>query len=153
MWPAIHSTLLELVPGNAFFCESKGVISIPTYSEVIGKKVCNGIVSQKLCTPSSGNRRNHGNCVFSCIFVLKSICYSFIMLNSEINLLYRLKISMLSNCAGDFSFATQRYIFGSRYTQWRLHQCFELTRNLMTSHCIHLLPLSFLNSLLRSFMS
>lgn len=50
-------------------------------------------------------------------FFLKSICYSFIMVNFEINLLYRLKISMLSNYAGVFSFATQRDLFGSRYAQ------------------------------------
>lgn len=153
MWPAIYnSTLLEFVPRKAF-CESKGVISIPTYSEVIGNTVCNGVISQKLCTLSSGNRRNQGNCVLSCIFVLKSICYSFIMLNFEINLLYRLKISMLSNYAGVFSFATQRDLFGSRYAQWWLHHCFEFRRNLMTSHCVRLLPLPLLNSLLRSFMS
>lgn len=54
------------------------------------------------------------------------------MLNFEINLLYRLKINMLSNYADDFYFATQRDMFGSRYTQWWLHHCFEFTRNLMT---------------------
>lgn len=118
MWPAIcNSTLLEFVPGKAF-CESKYVVSIPVYSEVMET-----LYAMELCTLSSGNRRNQSNCVLTCIFVLKSICYSFIMLNFEINLLYRLKISMLSNYAGDFSFATQRDLFGS-ITQWWLHHCF-----------------------------
>lgn len=58
------------------------------------------------------------NCVLSCIFVLKSICYSFILLNFEFNLLYRLKISMLSNYDGGFSSETQIAMFGRRYTQW-----------------------------------
>lgn len=109
------------------------------------------IVYSELCQ----QEKPRCNCVLSCIFVLKSICYSFIMLNFEINLLYRLKISMLSNNAGDFSFATQRDVdmFGSRNTQWWLHHCFEFTRNLKTSHCVYLLPLPLSNSLLGSLMS
>lgn len=58
------------------------------------------------------------NCVLSCIFVLKSICYPFILLNFEYNLLDRLKISMLSNYACDFYSATQIAMLGSRYAQW-----------------------------------
>lgn len=79
------------------------------------------------------------NCVLSCVFVLKSICYSFILLNFEFNLLYWLKISTLSNYAGAFSSATQIAMFGSSYTQWWLQHCIEFTRNLMTSYCVRLL--------------
>ena len=95
------------------------------------------------------------SCVLSCIFVTKSICYSFILLNFEFNLLYRLKISMLSNYAGGFSSATQIAMFGSRYTQWWQHTAVlslqeTLWPNIVSIFFSSLAPL--LNSLLRSFL-
>lgn len=74
---------------------------------MIGNTVYIGTISQKMYTLKLW-QQEESRCesVLSCIFVFKSIC-SFIMLNFEFNLLYRLKINMLSNYSSTFSFATQ----------------------------------------------
>lgn len=85
---------------------------------MIGNTVCSRTIPQKMCALSFDNRRNQDAtvCYLSCIFVFKSICYSFIMLNFEFNILYRLKLNMLSNYSSGFSSVTQPTLKAGTYT-------------------------------------